>query len=71
MSDKFLTPEQYAEKFNITSRMARELAREGLVPAFKVGRLWRLEDKKPFERKEVNSADRKNKANAEETEFDF
>ena len=37
-----LTPEQVSELFNLKVRQVTELARQGRIPAVKVGRLWRF-----------------------------
>ena len=37
-----LTPEQISELFNLKVRQVLELARQGRIPAIKVGRLWRF-----------------------------
>lgn len=37
-----LTPEQVAQLFNLKVRQVKELARQGRIPAVKVGRLWRF-----------------------------
>jgi excisionase family DNA binding protein len=37
-----LTPEQVSELFNLKVRQVLELARQGRIPAIKVGRLWRF-----------------------------
>jgi len=37
-----LTPEQVSEKFQIKLRQVKELARQGKIPAVKVGKLWRF-----------------------------
>ena len=37
-----LTPEQVSELFNLKFRQDLELARQGRIPAVKVGRLWRF-----------------------------
>jgi excisionase family DNA binding protein len=37
-----LTPEQVSKLFNLKVRQLKELARQGRIPAVKVGRLWRF-----------------------------
>ena len=37
-----LTPAQVSELFNLKVRQVTELARQGRIPAVKVGRLWRF-----------------------------
>lgn len=37
-----LTPEQVSELFNLKIRQVTELARQGRIPAVKLGRLWRF-----------------------------
>lgn len=37
-----LTAEQVSELFNVKVRQVNELARQGRLPAVKVGRLWRF-----------------------------
>ena len=37
-----LTPEQVGQLFNLKTRQVKELARQGRIPAVKVGRLWRF-----------------------------
>lgn len=37
-----LTPEQVSELFNLKVRQVTELARQGRIPAIKLGRLWRF-----------------------------
>jgi len=37
-----LTAEQVGQLFNLKTRQVKELARQGRIPAVKVGRLWRF-----------------------------
>ena len=39
-----LTPEQVSERFQIRVRQVKELARQGRIPAIKVGRAWRFSE---------------------------
>jgi len=39
---KLLTPEEVSELFNLNVRQVKELARQGKIPAIKVGKLWRF-----------------------------
>ena len=39
---KLLTPEEVSEQFNFNVRHVKELARQGKIPAIKVGKLWRF-----------------------------
>jgi excisionase family DNA binding protein len=39
-----LTPEQVSEKFQLKIRQVKELARQGRIPAIKVGRAWRFSE---------------------------
>ena len=41
-ADPIMTIEEVAEYLHIHSLTARRLAREGAIPAFKVGRQWRI-----------------------------
>jgi excisionase family DNA binding protein len=40
---EFFTPAQVGEMFQVPVRTIHTLAREGKLPAIKVGRLWRFE----------------------------
>ena len=42
MVDEFLTPEEYAIRVHVNPDTIRRLARDGELPALKVGRQWRL-----------------------------
>jgi excisionase family DNA binding protein len=39
-----LTPEQVSERFQIRVRQVKELARQGRIPAIKIGRAWRFSE---------------------------
>ncbi len=39
---RLLTPENVAALFSLKIRQVKELARQGEIPAVKVGRLWRF-----------------------------
>jgi excisionase family DNA binding protein len=39
---KLLTPEEVSERFSLSVRQVRELARRGEIPSRKVGKLWRF-----------------------------
>lgn len=39
-----LTPEQVSERFQIRVRQVKELARQGRIPAIKIGRVWRFSE---------------------------
>jgi excisionase family DNA binding protein len=39
-----LTPEQVSERFQIRVRQVKELARQGRIPAIKIGRTWRFSE---------------------------
>jgi excisionase family DNA binding protein len=41
-ADPMMTIDEVAEYLQIHSLTARRLAREGVIPAFKVGRQWRI-----------------------------
>ena len=41
-ADPMMTLDEVAEYLHIHSLTARRLAREGAIPAFKVGRQWRI-----------------------------
>lgn len=41
---KLLTPEEASELLNIKSRQIKEMARQGKIPAKKVGKFWRFPD---------------------------
>ena len=42
MSDTFLTPEQAAKMLNLSAYTIRAYARQGVIPAHKIGRTWRF-----------------------------
>jgi len=42
MSDTYLTPEQAAEMLNLSAYTIRAYARQGIIPAHKIGRTWRF-----------------------------
>ena len=42
MSDTFLTPEQAAKMLNLSAYTIRAYARQGIIPAHKIGRTWRF-----------------------------
>lgn len=42
MSDTFLTPEQAAKMLNLSAYTIRAYARQGVIPAHKIGRKWRF-----------------------------
>ncbi len=42
MSETFLTPEQAAKMLNLSAYTIRAYARQGIIPAHKVGRTWRF-----------------------------
>ena len=42
MNEKLLTPEQVAERLQVTERTVYEWLRRGTLPALKLGRLWRI-----------------------------
>jgi excisionase family DNA binding protein len=39
---RLLTAEEVSEKFQIKTRQVKELARQGKIPAIKVGKCWRF-----------------------------
>lgn len=41
---KILTLEEVSQKFKISIPQVQKLAREGRIPAHKVGRLWRFDE---------------------------
>jgi excisionase family DNA binding protein len=42
MNEKLLTPEQVAERLQVTERTVYSWLRRGKLPALKLGRLWRI-----------------------------
>ena len=42
MNEKLLTPEQVAERLQVTERTVYAWLRRGNLPALKLGRLWRI-----------------------------
>ena len=42
MDEKLLTPEQVAERLQVTERTVYGWLRRGTLPALKLGRLWRI-----------------------------
>ena len=42
MNEKLLTPEQVAERLQVTERTVYGWLRRGNLPALKLGRLWRI-----------------------------
>jgi excisionase family DNA binding protein len=42
MDEKLLTPEQVAERLQVTERTVYGWLRRGKMPALKLGRLWRI-----------------------------
>ncbi|TMB70116.1 MAG: helix-turn-helix domain-containing protein [Chloroflexi bacterium] len=42
MNEKLLTPEQVAERLQVTERTVYDWLRRGKLPALKLGRLWRI-----------------------------
>ena len=42
MNEKLLTPEQVAERLQVTERTVYGWLRRGRLPALKLGRLWRI-----------------------------
>ena len=42
MNEKLLTPEQVAERLQVTERTVYGWLRRGTLPALKLGRLWRV-----------------------------
>ena len=42
MKEKLLTPEQVAERLQVTERTVYAWLRRGNLPALKLGRLWRI-----------------------------
>ena len=42
MNEKLLTPEQVAERLQVTERTVYGWLRRGSLPALKLGRLWRV-----------------------------
>lgn len=42
VDEKFLTPEQVAEKLQVTIQTIYTWMRSGYLPSFKMGRLWRV-----------------------------
>jgi len=42
MNEKLLTPEQVAERLQVTERTVYGWLRHGKLPALKLGRLWRI-----------------------------
>ena len=42
MDEKLLTPEQVAERLQVTERTVYGWLRRGKLPALKLGRLWRV-----------------------------
>ena len=51
----FLTSDQVAERWQITSRKVRDMALSGEIPAVRFGKLWRfpLEELEKFERQAI------------------
>ena len=41
-SVRLLTPEEVSAQFQLKVRQVKELARQGKIPAIKVGKLWRF-----------------------------
>ncbi len=39
---KYLTPKELAERFRISERQVTHLARSRILPAIKIGKLWRF-----------------------------
>ncbi len=39
---KYLTPKELAARFRISERQVTHLARSGILPGIKVGKLWRF-----------------------------
>ena len=39
---RLLTPEKVCEQFQLKLRQVKELARQGKIPAIKVGKVWRF-----------------------------
>jgi len=39
---RLLTAEEVSKLFQLKTRQVKELARQGKIPAFKVGKLWRF-----------------------------
>lgn len=42
MTDKLMTPEEVAEKLNVTVNTVREWLRSGELTGVKLGRIWRV-----------------------------
>lgn len=42
VSETFLTPEQAAQMLNLSAYTVRAYARQGIIPAHKIGRTWRF-----------------------------
>jgi excisionase family DNA binding protein len=42
VSETFLTPEQAAKMLNLSAYTVRAYARQGVIPAHKIGRTWRF-----------------------------
>ena len=42
MNEKLVTPEQVAERLQVTERTVYGWLRRGKLPALKLGRLWRI-----------------------------
>ncbi len=63
---KLLTAEQVSERFQIKVRQVKELARQGRIPAVKIGRLWRFpeESLKDWIQKEAGTNKDENKIEA-------
>ncbi len=41
-SSEYLTPEQIAERLKVATKSVHEMFRSGMLPGFKLGRLWRI-----------------------------
>ena len=42
MSNYYLTPRELAKRYQVTQQQITKLARHGVLPAIKVGKLWRF-----------------------------
>lgn len=38
----YLTPRELAERYQVTDRQITALARSGIIPGLKIGKLWRF-----------------------------
>ena len=42
MSSSYLTPKDLAKRYRVTQQQVTKLARHGVLPAIKIGKLWRF-----------------------------